>query len=116
MVISLNLLETKRLVRLKLIVNITMYPFKQISRRNISFAGSEKDAQSGDNSVVENFPRCLFLIHEKISSSCKLIVNGIQASEENSSEFNLASPASSEYKFEVHDHYSEDPGIVETCK
>ena len=44
------------------------------------------------------------------------MVNGIQASEENSSEFNLASPASSEYKFEVHDHYSEDPGIVETCK
>ena len=62
--------------------------------------------------MVECFPKCYFLIHERILSPSKLLVKGICVRGEESSEFNLVSPTSSDCKFEVYDHYLEDPGII----
>ena len=72
-----------------------------------------KGAQSGDDTVVESFPRCFFFVHEIIPSPSNFKVNEVHASGEESSEFNLASPTTSDYKFEVHDHYSEDPDMID---
>ena len=77
---------------------------------------SDKYTESDDDTVVEDFPKCLFLIYDKVSLTSRLVVNGIRASGEESSEFNLASPTLSNYKFKVHDHYSKDPCIVKISK
>ena len=41
-------------------------------------------------------------------------INGICASGKESSEFNLASPTSPDFKFEAHNHNSEDSDAIET--
>ena len=93
-----------------------LHVFKQIPRQKISYAKNEKDAQSGDDKEDEKFPRCVLLINGKISSSSTVIVKVICVSGEESLKFNLASPTSSDYKFAVHDHYSENSGIIDISK
>ena len=64
--------------------------------------------------MVETFPRCFLHIYEYISSISRMKINGIHASKRESSEFNLASPTSSDFEFEVHVQNSEDSKAIET--
>ena len=81
--------------------------FTQILRTEVDFL-VENDTQT--------FPRCFLHIYEKISSSCRLKVNGLCASGQESSEFNLATPTISDCKFRVHNVDQQDSGVHKISK
>ena len=104
---------------------VKTFCFIQISKQKVDYLNLTSlvnDTQSGNNdgSLVENeyltyFPRCLLLINGKLSvTSSRLKVNGLCGIEKESSEFNLAFPTESGYKFEVYDHT--DPHIISKSK
>ena len=97
----------------------------QISKHkvdNIDLKLLGKDTQSGsnDDGSVENeyltsFSRCVLLINGKLSlTSSRLRVNGLRGIAQESTEFNLAFPTESGYRFEVYDHI--DPNIIRKSK
>lgn len=97
----------------------------QISKQKVDcvdLTSLGNDTQSGNNddSLVENeyvtkFPRCLLIINGKLSiTSSRLKVNGLCGVAKESSEFNLAFPTESGYRFELYDHI--DPHIIITSK
>ena len=86
---------------------VIIFNFTQILRKEV-------------DSLVENdtqtFPRCFLFIYGKISSSCRLKIKGLCASGQESSEFNLATPTVSDYKFRVLNVDQQDSGVHEISK
>ena len=74
----------------------------------------DNHSKNNNNIAVENFPICCLHVYEKITSPCRLKIEGLYVRGEESAEYDLASiTAITNNKFQVYDDDQQDPYIDE---